>query len=161
MATYAYEAMNSAGKVQKGTIEADSSEDALKKIKGQGFFPTSVREQRIKGGGEGKAAKAKAAGPKKKGKGFNFSIGGVPLKRMTLFTRQLSTLQDAGLPLLGRCRSSSSSRSPASSRTSSAESARMSRAAAPSPTPSASTRRPSTGSTPRWWPRARSAACST
>jgi type IV pilus assembly protein PilC len=100
MATYAYEAMNSAGKVQKGTIEADSSEDALKKIKGQGFFPTSVREQRIKGGGEGKAAKAKAAGPKKKGKGFNFSIGGVPLKRMTLFTRQLSTLQDAGLPLL-------------------------------------------------------------
>ena len=100
MATYAYEAMNSAGKVQKGTIEADSSEDALKKIKSQGFFPTSVREQRIKAGSEGKAAKAKAAGPKKKGKGFSFSIGGVPLKRMTLFTRQLSTLQDAGLPLL-------------------------------------------------------------
>lgn len=99
MPSYAYEAMNSSGKSQKGTIEATSSEDAIKKIRAQGFFPTSVREQRIKGGGEGGAAAPRDVKKKKK-KGLNFSIGGVPLKRMTLFTRQLSTLQDAGLPLL-------------------------------------------------------------
>lgn len=99
MPSYAFEAMNSSGKAQKGTIEANSSEDAIKKIRAQGFFPTSVREQRIKGGGEGGAAPREVKKKKKKG-GFNISIGGVPLKRMTLFTRQLSTLQDAGLPLL-------------------------------------------------------------
>ncbi|MFM8494153.1 MAG: type II secretion system F family protein, partial [Planctomycetia bacterium] len=45
--------------------------------------------------------KADPADQKKKKKGgFSLSIGGIPLKRMTTFTRQLSTLQDAGLPLL-------------------------------------------------------------
>ncbi|MGA0172678.1 MAG: type II secretion system F family protein, partial [Phycisphaerales bacterium] len=43
------------------------------------------------------AARTKA---KKKRKGFSLAFGRVALKRMTLFTRQLSTLQDAGLPLL-------------------------------------------------------------
>ena len=99
MATYAYEALNSAGKPQKGTIEAASSEEAIQRIKSQGYFPTSVREQKVKGDGDaGKAGNVRST--KKKGKGLSFSIGGVPLKKLTTFTRQLSTLQDAGLPLL-------------------------------------------------------------
>ena len=36
MPNYVYEALNSAGKPQKGTIEASSSEDAIQRIKGQG-----------------------------------------------------------------------------------------------------------------------------
>jgi type IV pilus assembly protein PilC len=101
MATFAYEAMNSSGKPQKGTIEADTSEDAMKKIRAQGFFPTSIREQKIKGGaGGGGGAAAPREVKKKKGRGMTIAIGRVALKRMTLFTRQLSTLQDAGLPLL-------------------------------------------------------------
>jgi type IV pilus assembly protein PilC len=101
MPTYAYEAMNSSGKNQKGTIEANSSEEAIKQIRSQGFFPTSVREQKVKGGGgDGKGNAPRSVTQKKKGKSLNFSIGGIGLKRMTLFTRQLSTLQDAGLPLL-------------------------------------------------------------
>jgi type IV pilus assembly protein PilC len=100
MPTFAYEAMNSSGKSQKGTIEADSSEDAIKRIRSQGFFPTSVREQKIKGGGgDGKGAAPRDVAKKKK-KGMVIAIGGVGLKKMTTFTRQLSTLQDAGLPLL-------------------------------------------------------------
>jgi type IV pilus assembly protein PilC len=92
--------MNTSGKSQKGTIEATSSEDAIKRIRSQGFFPTSVREQKVKGGGaEGKGAAPREVAKKKK-KGFNIAIGRVGLKKMTLFTRQLSTLQDAGLPLL-------------------------------------------------------------
>ena len=99
MPTYSYEALNAAGKPQKGTIEAKSADDAVQRIKGQGFFPTAVREQKIKGGSAaaGGAARVKA---KKKRKGFSLAFGRVALKRMTLFTRQLSTLQDAGLPLL-------------------------------------------------------------
>ena len=67
MPTYVYEALNSAGKPQKGTVEATSSEEAIQRIKGQGFFPTSVREQKVKGaGGEGKAKKVRGSGKKKK-----------------------------------------------------------------------------------------------
>ncbi|NNM24605.1 MAG: type II secretion system F family protein [Phycisphaerales bacterium] len=99
MPTYAYEALNSAGKPQKGTIEASSSEEAIQRIKGQGYFPTSVREQKVKS--EGKTASGVRGKKKKKKKGgLNFAIGGVNKKKLTNFTRQLSTLQDAGLPLL-------------------------------------------------------------
>ncbi len=99
MPTYAYEALNSAGKPQKGSIEASTSEEAIQQIKSQGYFPTSVREQKIKSGvKKGKGAEGKAK--KKKKGGMTISIGGVSTKKVTQFTRQLSTLQDAGLPLL-------------------------------------------------------------
>ncbi len=96
MPTFAYVAANSAGSTQKGTIEAASGEEAVQKIKSQGLFPTSVLEQR-KGGEKKKAIKNQ---DKKKKKGFALSIGGVSTKMLTTFTRQMSTLQDAGLPLL-------------------------------------------------------------
>ncbi|NIN72420.1 MAG: type II secretion system F family protein, partial [Gammaproteobacteria bacterium] len=98
MPTYAYEALNAAGKPQSGTVEAASSEEAVQRIKSEGFFPTSVREQKVKGDGrvkgDGKIKK------KKKSTSISLSIGKVGQKHLTLFTRQLSTLQDAGLPLL-------------------------------------------------------------
>ena len=56
MPTYLYEALNSAGQSQKGTVEAGSSEEAVKQIKTQGYFPTAVREQKVKGGGPALAA---------------------------------------------------------------------------------------------------------
>ncbi len=103
MATFVYQALNAAGKTQKGTVEASSSEDAIQRIKSQGFFPTSVqpqKEKKAKGGAKGAPAAAAAASKKKKKKSGGFSFGGVSAKNLTLFTRQLSTLQDAGLPLL-------------------------------------------------------------
>jgi type IV pilus assembly protein PilC len=100
MPTYQYEALNSAGKPQKGTVEAASSEEAIQQIKTQGYFPTAVREQKVKGGTSGGAAATKVKKKKKKGDFSALSIGGVGQKKLTLFTRQLSTLQDAGLPLL-------------------------------------------------------------
>ncbi|MFM9996839.1 MAG: type II secretion system F family protein [Phycisphaerales bacterium] len=96
MATFAYEALNAAGKPQKGTVEAGTSEEAIQRIKSQGYFPTAVREQRVKKSAV--VGEATSAKPKKRGSGF--SIGGVSAKQLTAFTRQLSTLQDAGLPLL-------------------------------------------------------------
>lgn len=99
MATFAYEALNEAGKPQKGTIEATSKEDAVQKIKSQRLFPTEVKEQKgaKKDGAVDAGKQAKAKGRKK---GGGFSFGRVSQKVMTTFTRQLSTLQDAGLPLL-------------------------------------------------------------
>ncbi|MBS0198417.1 MAG: type II secretion system F family protein [Planctomycetes bacterium] len=98
MATFVYEALNSAGKPQKGTVEAGTTEEAIARIKSQGFYPTSVREQQAKKGGGPPDAEAMKGKAKKKGGGMG--IGGVGAKQLTAFTRQLSTLQDAGLPLL-------------------------------------------------------------
>ncbi len=99
MPTYAYEALNAAGKPQSGTIEATTSDEAVQRIKSDGFFPTSVREQKIKGDGSVRGGD-KVKKKKRKGGAMSISIGGVGRKHLTLFTRQLSTLQDAGLPLL-------------------------------------------------------------
>ena len=101
MPTYVYEALNAAGKAEKGRIDAGTSDEAIAAIRDKGYFPTAVREEKVKGAtGEGKAAVKKTRKAKKKGAGLTISIGGVKAKLLTQFTRQLSTLQDAGLPLL-------------------------------------------------------------
>ena len=89
MATYAFEAMNQSGQAVKDEIDAGSTEDALSKIRNMGYFPTRIRE---KGGGKGKTTTKKKSG--------GFSIGRVGFKSLTQFTRQFSTLIDAGLPIL-------------------------------------------------------------
>ena len=98
MPTFQYEAVNAAGKEQKGVIEASDNADAQAQLKAQGYFPTLVEEAKLKG--RKKKSGKDVAKKKKKGGGFSISIGKVNLKKMTTFTRQLSTLQDAGLPLL-------------------------------------------------------------
>jgi type IV pilus assembly protein PilC len=102
MTTYTYQALNASGKTQKGTVEAGSSEEAIQRIKAQGYFPTSVQPQKEKKGKatRGDAEEAASKKKKKKKSGGGISIGRVKAKHLTLFTRQLSTLQDAGLPLL-------------------------------------------------------------
>ncbi len=97
MPVYQYEAMDNSGTEVKDTIEAGSEAEAQQKIKEQGFFVTKIAE---KGRGKKKKEPEKkkpAAGPRKK-KGFSF--GKVKAKHLCTFTRQLSTLQDAGLPIL-------------------------------------------------------------
>ncbi len=66
MTTYAYEALNAAGKPQKGTVEATTSDEAIQRIKGQGFFPTSVREQKVKGDAGVRGGGARRKGKKRK-----------------------------------------------------------------------------------------------
>src|SRR5688500_3410187 len=99
MPTYAFEAMNSSGKEVKEEIDAANSDEAIAKIRGKGYFPTRIKEKAAK-----KSAKKKGAGDesgvsvaKRK---MPISFGGVPRKQLVGFTRQLSTLQDAGLPIL-------------------------------------------------------------
>ena len=45
MPTYAFEAMNSSGQEVKEEIDASTSEEAIAKIRGKGYFPTKVREK--------------------------------------------------------------------------------------------------------------------
>ncbi len=101
MPVYQYEAMDNTGLEVKDTIEAPTEADAQTLIKEKGFFVTKIAEKgrgkKQKKGAAGKGGAGKKAGSAKKG---GFSIGGVRPKQLCAFTRQLSTLQDAGLPIL-------------------------------------------------------------
>jgi type IV pilus assembly protein PilC len=106
MPTFQYEAMDHTGKEVKDTIDAATQEEAQQLIRQKGFFVTKISE-RAKGGK--KADKKKKAGGRRKKKAF--TIGKISTKQLCTFTRQLSTLQDAGLPILrslkileGQCR---------------------------------------------------------
>jgi type IV pilus assembly protein PilC len=98
MPTFAYEAMNSSGQEVKDEIEASDNADAIAKIRGKGYFPTKVREKAAKK--KVKAKKGQEETVLVKRRKMPISIGGVPRKQLVAFTRQLSTLQDAGLPIL-------------------------------------------------------------
>src|SRR5207253_7016218 len=62
-----------------------------------GFFPTKIKEKAQKKSARKKKEDQAISGPTRK---MPISIGGVPQKQLVAFTRQLSTLQDAGLPIL-------------------------------------------------------------
>lgn len=100
MPTYQYDAMDAnTGKEFQDTIEAPSEAEAQQLIRQKGFYVTKITE---KGRGKKDAKKdgkkkGPAAGAKKK---KTFTLGGVKATTLCTFTRQLSTLQDAGLPIL-------------------------------------------------------------
>jgi type IV pilus assembly protein PilC len=95
MPVFQFEAMDQTGTLIKDTIEAPTAEDAHAKIRQKGYYLTKLAER-------GKKKPKKTAGAKKGGakRKKTFSIGGVSSKLLTSFTRQLSTLQDAGLPVV-------------------------------------------------------------
>lgn len=93
MPTFKYEAMDTSGGEVKDSIDATNEEEAQQKIRQMGYFVTKITEVATKGKGKGKKA-----GKRKKGQ--TFAIGGVSSKVLCTFTRQFSTLQDAGLPVL-------------------------------------------------------------
>jgi len=96
MPLFAYTAVDAQGKTHQGTLEANNASDAAAAVKKKGQFPTNIAETTAEASGKGK----------KKGFSLSFSMGGgggtgkVPAKVLTIFTRQLSTLISAGLPLL-------------------------------------------------------------
>ncbi len=95
MAVFTYEAYNASGQEIKDEVEAPSREEAVAKVRSLGYFPTKVIEKADKKKG---ARKVVVAGGKRKAAGTGF--GWVGTKQLVSFTRQLSTLQDAGLPIL-------------------------------------------------------------
>ncbi|QDT70798.1 Type II secretion system protein F [Planctomycetes bacterium MalM25] len=91
MPTFQFEAMDATGAEIKDVIEAPTEEEAQATIRQMGYFVTKINVKKVR-------KKAEASGPKKKNRGL--VIGGVKGKELTTFTRQLSILQDAGLPIL-------------------------------------------------------------
>lgn len=84
--------MDATGQEVKDVIDAQSEEEAQTMIRQAGYFVTKIAV---------KKSRKVAASKKKAGKGGkSFVIGGVSSAHLTTFTRQLSILQDAGLPIL-------------------------------------------------------------
>jgi type IV pilus assembly protein PilC len=152
MPTFAYEALNGR-QAQKGTIEAASSEEAMQRIKAQGYFPTSVREQKVK-----KSASAEGDRPRRRGAAGSASAASSN-KQLTLFTRQLSTLQDAGLPLLRSLQILENQQKPGKLKNIADHVCEEVEGGTSCRTRWPSTPRRSTGCTSRWSTPARSAAC--
>ena len=106
MPAFAYTALDARGQEVSDTLEAASEQEAIQALRQAGYYPTSVLEA----GKAAKAAKAKGAkAPKAKGTGLKKDINiSIPFlerktikpKTLMIFTRQLATLIDSGLPLL-------------------------------------------------------------
>lgn len=96
MPRFKYEAMNAQGEAVKDEVEAANSEEAIQKIRARNLFPTNVSELAKKKAKKKAKGGATAIGQSKK----SLALGGVGASALTTFTRQLSTLQDAGLPVV-------------------------------------------------------------
>jgi len=92
MPVFQYSALDAQGVEVKDEIEALSQKEAISKIRNMGYFPTKVRAS---AGAKKPGARAGARPAKRRG-----AAGRVKIKAITQFARQLSTLQDAGLPIL-------------------------------------------------------------
>ena len=91
MPKFAYKATNKDGKDVFGIIESDNQALAIQDIRSIGLYPTNIREAR-------KSDEKRAR--KQKGGLSELYFGGIKWKEIVVITRQLSTLIDAGLPLL-------------------------------------------------------------
>lgn len=103
MAKFTYTATNAQGAEKTGVIESVNRAAALAKLRESGLYPSRIDEVTV-----AKPAAAKSAATAKRGGGLNMEIK-IPVpkflrrvkkKQLMVFTRQLATLIDAGVPLL-------------------------------------------------------------
>ena len=94
MPTFKFEAVDSKGLLIKDKVEAVSTEEAIDKIHGNGFYPTRIKKLKER------HKPATGAQKKRKTSLTSITIGKINAKQINTFTRQLSTLQDAGIPIV-------------------------------------------------------------
>ncbi|MEN9470437.1 MAG: hypothetical protein RLZ22_1179 [Verrucomicrobiota bacterium] len=99
MPKFIYSALDAKGEQKTGVVNANSESDAIQQLRSGGLYPTHVQEEG-KASKKDKAAIASKAKGKAKAKPAGKVGGSVKPKNLTIFTRQLATLIDSGLPLL-------------------------------------------------------------
>src|SRR5664280_2627824 len=92
MPSFSYKALQTDGKVAEGVLEAASRPEALKQMAALGLRPVRLKEKAA-------AAKKGAAPASPTQAGFNFASKKVSTKELENFTRLLSSLLAAGIPL--------------------------------------------------------------
>ena len=82
MATYVWEGRTATGEIRKGEMDASSDQEVMNRLRAQQIVPNKVKR---------KLSNIEISIP---------GMGGVSLKELVVFTRQFSTMIDAGLPLV-------------------------------------------------------------
>src|SRR6476620_9656732 len=106
MPRFTYIALDARGQESTGLVEASNTNEAIGELRRAGYFPTHVYEEGSAAAAQPKAARQKKVEEPRAGKkagGANivlFQKKTVKPKVLMIFTRQLATLIDAGLPLL-------------------------------------------------------------
>lgn len=106
MPSFVYTALDARGQEVSDTMEAANEQEAIQALRQSGYYPTSVVDasKARKAAAKGKAApKAAKAGGLKKEIKINIPFlerKTIKPKTLMIFTRQLATLIDSGLPLL-------------------------------------------------------------
>lgn len=85
METFSYKAVDASGKDVKGAVEAESRDEAARKIEEQGFTPVSIAKQ----GALDKDVNVSFLGKKK-----------IPARDMSVFCRQFSSILKAGVSVI-------------------------------------------------------------
>ena len=103
MPRFTYVALDSRGQESTGVLDANSSNEAIGQLRQAGYFPTSVVEEGKGGATTRKTSRAvvsTAATTRSRSNITLFKRKTIKPKALMIFTRQLATLIDAGLPLL-------------------------------------------------------------
>jgi type IV pilus assembly protein PilC len=106
MPRYTYIALDSRGQESSGLVDARSTNEAIGQLRQAGFFPTSVYEEGKAGGPNGKVSRKSTKTPRPARTSLArkeitlFQRKKIKPKILMIFTRQLATLVDSGLPLL-------------------------------------------------------------
>jgi type IV pilus assembly protein PilC len=100
MANFQYTALDAKGEQTTGALSATTQDEAIKQLRAKGLYPTDIFEEG-KGKAKGKSAPAKGKTQAKTKTTAKGKTGGsIKPKSLMIFTRQLATLIDSGLPLL-------------------------------------------------------------
>lgn len=93
--SYTYEAIDTGGLKNSGTLNVASQSEALQRIREMGLYPTAVKPLT-----PAQSNPRPMAVRQKSRRSLNLSIGRIKPAALTVFTRQLATLVDVGMPLL-------------------------------------------------------------
>jgi MSHA biogenesis protein MshG len=93
MPSYSYKGRNAEGKVEAGIFEGVSADDIANKLMAKKIIPTDIRAKVV-------SAASNKKGASRKGITLNLGMGRVKLEELSIFSQNMATMLDAGVPIV-------------------------------------------------------------